>query len=390
MRKFLAVVVALGLAGFGYWYAELRNAGTSADAEPPTVQVARGNVEMSVLASGVIEAKSLVAVGARVSGQVETLAVRLGDRVKAGDLIAQLESLDQQNDVAQAKADQAQIEAQIASNKAEQALAELSFDRNRQLGEKNLISAETLETARATLAMKKAAGLSLEAQRQRAEIAVSSAELALERTRITAPASGTVVAVVTDQGQTVNASSATPTIVKIADLDHMVVHADISEADVVRVKPGQHARFTLLGAPDRPFDAILSAVEPAPASIETNDAIDTTSAIYYVGLLDVDNPVGELRIGMTAEVTILLDNARDVLTLPSSMIYRTADGKTAVEVWDPASKTRGERIVTVGLDNAVTAEIADGLVEGERVVTDRTTAGGSAAIQMRRPSGLGF
>lgn len=390
MRKFLAVLAALALAASGYWYVAMREARSAADAEPPTVKVARGNIETSVLASGVIEAKSLVAVGARVSGQVETLAVRLGDRVKSGDLIAQLESLDQQNEVAQAKADLAQIEAQIASNKAEQALAELSFNRNRQLGDKNLVSAETLETARAALEMKVAAGQSLDAQRQRAEIAVSSAELALERTRITAPAAGTVVAVVTDQGQTVNASSATPTIVKIADLDHMVVHAEISEADVVRVKPGQHARFTLLGAPDQPFDAVLSAVEPAPASIETSDSIDTTSAIYYVGLLDVDNPDGELRIGMTAEVTILLDSARDVLTLPSSMIYKTKDGKTAVEVWDPVIRTRSERIVTVGLDNAVTVEIRDGLAEGDLVVTDRTSGSGSAAIQMRRPPGLGF
>lgn len=238
--------------------------------------------------------------------------------------------------------------------------------------------------------MKKAMGKSLEAQRQRAEIAVSSANLALTRTRITAPVDGTVVAVVTAQGQTVNASSATPTIVKIADLDQMVVNADISEADVVRVSPGQHARLTLLGAPDQPFDAVLRAVEPAPASIETSDTIDTTNAIYYIGLLDVDNPDGRLRIGMTAEVTLLLSQAKDALTLPSSVIFKNKDGATVVEVWDSAAKSRTVRKVTVGLDNSVTAEIKDGVAEGDLVVSDRKSANGSAAITLRNRPGLGF
>lgn len=135
-RKLILVVGLLAVAVFGYWYWQARAVAATADVVPSTVAVARGTVEDTVLASGVIEAKNLVAVGARVSGLVETLSVAVGDRVKSGDLIAQLDSLDEQNAVAQAKADLAQIEAQIASNAAEQSLAELSLTRSKQLAEK--------------------------------------------------------------------------------------------------------------------------------------------------------------------------------------------------------------------------------------------------------------
>jgi len=389
-RALILAALVLGLGGAGWWYASQRDA-TGAEADPPTVAVTRGTVERTVLASGVIEAGTLVPVGARVSGQIETLAVELGQKVKAGDLVAVIDSLDQQNEVLKARADLAQIEAQQASNAASIREAELALDRTRQLNRTDLASTQALEAAEATLAVRQAEARALAAQRDRAQVALASAELALERTRITAPVGGTVVAIVTDEGETLNASAETPTIVKIADLERMVVKAEISEADVIRVKPGQTATLTLLGDPSTAFEATLRFVEPAPPGIAQNDAAETTEAVFFNGLLDVENPDGLLRIGMTVQVSILLERASDVLTVPSLVVSRGDGGRSTVRVWDPASRTATEREVRTGIDNAVTVEIVEGLAEGELVVAARDSDTASAAVTMRgRRSVFGF
>ena len=391
MKKFwwVAAIVAV-LAGAGWWYQSSSNA-DEANAAPATVPVERDTIEATVLASGTVEAADLVSVGARVSGQVEDLAVALGDDVAEGSLIAQIDSLDQQNLLAQAKADLKQIEAQIAAQGASIREAELAVTRTSQLNKKALASDADREAAEAAVAVARANLEALEAQKARAEITVSSAALDLERTRITAPITGTIVAVVTSEGQTVNAAQSSPTIVKIAALDRMVIKAEISEADVVRVTPGQEVSFSLLGEPDIAYAATLRAVEPAPPTIGETDEIDTSEAIYYNGLLDVENTDRKLRIGMTAQVKIVLARAENVLTVLSSVLGpRAEDGSYTVEVWNAATRTREERLVTVGLNNNITAEILSGLAEGELVVSDRTS-GTSAAVSMRRPpSGLGF
>jgi len=383
----IAAFILIG-GGYGYWSWAKAEADQLAEA-PATVSVTRGTVERTVLASGVIEAGSLVSVGARESGLIETLAVGLGDKVTEGDLIAQIDSLDQQNDVLQAEADLAQIAAQIVASNASLKEAELAMNRKRTLNDKNLTATSVVEAADAALAVARAQLGSLDAQKARASVAVSSARLALERTRITAPVSGTVVAVVTAQGQTVNASSNTPTIVKIADLARMVVKAEISEADVTRVAPGQSASLTLLGEPDVAIAATLRAIEPAPASIKESDEIATDQAIYYNALFDVVNPDGKLRIGMTAEVKISLSQATDVpLVLASTLGAVQPDGSYQVEVWNPGTARRELRTVTIGVTDNITAEVKAGLAEGDLVVADRVSGNGSAAANLRRMPGL--
>ncbi len=381
--------MSLALIGGGYVYWEWSRAEATQLATPPaTVTVETGDVERLVLASGVIEAGNLVSVGARVSGLIETLTVDLGDSVARGDLIAQIESLDQQNDVLQAEADLAQIAAQIVAAGASLREAELALDRALQLNTKNLMSTVDLESAQTALAVARANSKALAAQQARADIAVTSARLALERTRITAPVAGTVVAVVTAQGQTVNAANSTPTIVKIADLSRMIVKADVSEADITRVAPGQSATLTLLGEPDTPIDATLLAIEPAPASIKTSDKVDTDKAIYYIARFDVDNPDRKLRIGMTAEVRIRLARATGVpVVLMSTLGPQQPDGRYIVEVWHPARETRETRDVTIGVSDNITAEVISGLVAGDLVVADRTS-GVSAAASIRGSRGI--
>ncbi|HWV19952.1 MAG TPA: efflux RND transporter periplasmic adaptor subunit, partial [Devosia sp.] len=233
-------------------------------------------------------------------------------------------------------------------------------------------------------------------QIDQAELTVDSAKLNLARTQIVAPSDGTVVALVVEEGQTLNANSSTPTIAKIANLDTMVIKAEISEADVVKVKAGQKVYFTILGEPDNRIEATLREIEPAPTSINSDTTSDSSSsAIYYNGLFDVPNADHRLRISMTAEVTIVLADAKDVLILPSSLVARKGpDGAAMVMVYDPKTEETQPRRVEVGLNNNITAQVVSGLEEGEEVVsgglvTVSRPAGGQGQGRMGGPGGGG-
>ena len=385
--KWLVTLVVLGGAGFGVWWYFL--AAPEAATVPDTVVVGRGDIERTVLASGVLEANSLVSVGAEVSGRVEAVHVALGQEVKKGDLIAEIDSLDQENAVKTAQAVLAGIEAQKRSQEATLAKAEAALARNQQLNANSLVSQTDLETAQAAVDSAQAQIDQLAAQVAQSELSVESAELDLARTRIVAPSDGTIVALLVDEGQTVNASSSIPTIVKIADLDTMVIKAEISEADVVRVEAGQRVYFTILGEPDVKIDATLREVEPAPTSI-SSDTASSDSAVYYNGLFDVPNPDHKLRISMTAQVTIVLDEVQDALVLSSGLVSRKdPQGNTIVAVYDPASQTIEPRRIEVGLNNNVMAEIKSGLREGEQVVSGGAAITRSAGQQggFRPPGG---
>lgn len=384
--RLVLVVILVVAAAAGWWVYQSEDTAQV----PLTDRVSRGDVTETVLASGVIEAKQLISVGARVSGQIETLAVTLGQEVAKGDLIAQIDSQDQRNTVLQAEADLANIEAQIAAKKASLRKAELTLERQKKLLEQKHVSQEEVESAEAEMLVDKAELEALKAQQAGAEVTVSTAKIELERTKITAPIDGTVVAIVAEQGQTVNATQSAPTIVKLANLDQMVVKAEISEADVVHVRPGQEVVFTILGEPDSEFTATVRDVEPAPSEIETSDTISTDEAIYYNGLLDVENPDHMLRIGMTTQVSIVLARVEDVLTVPSAALKRS-NGGYVVEVWDAGSRTTRSQQVEVGLNDKVTAEITSGLSEGDMVVTGTAVAASAGDDDSRMgPPPMGF
>jgi macrolide-specific efflux system membrane fusion protein len=381
-RWLLPVLAVLVVAGAGGAYFMLNGSQQTAK-KISTVVVSKGDVTETVLATGTLQARSLVSVGAQVSGIVKTINVALGDTVKAGDVIAEIDSLDQENALKRANAALLNIEAQRAAEQANLAKLQRALDRAAQLNEKGMVAQSDFDTAQAGVDASQAQIKALDAQIETANLNVSSAELDLSRTKITAPSNGTVVAVLVDQGQTVNAAQTAPTIVKIADLDTMQIKAEISEADVTRVQPGQSVYFTILGDPDHRIDATLKSIEPAPESISSDSTTSSSdTAIYYNGIFEVPNPNHTLRISMTAQVTIVLDAANGVLTLPASALgAANPDGTYTVQVYNAKSGATETRQVTVGLNNKVTAQIVSGLSEGERVVakSGAGATGGTAA-----------
>ena len=360
-----------------------------------TATAALADLEQAVLATGTLQAFKQVSVGAQASGQIKSLKVALGDTVKKGQLVAEIDSLTQQNSLRTTEAALANVQAQLLVQKATLKQAELTYQREKTLLAADASARATFEAADAALQTARAQVGAAQSQITQAQIAVSTARLNLGYTQILAPIDGVVVALVAQEGQTVNANQSTPTIIKLARLDTITVKAQISEADVVRVKPGQKVYFTILGAPDKRYTTTLRTVEPAPDSIltDTTAAATTTSAsaIYYNGLLDVPNPEGLLRISMTAQVNIVLNEVQQVLSIPSAALGdRDREGRSSVRVVDSTGQAV-PRSVKVGLNNNVNAQILDGLAVGERVVVGEAAAAsatGGGSTRMRPPPGM--
>lgn len=348
-----------------------------------TATVHRADLEDTVLASGTLEAFQEVSVGAQVSGQLKSVKVRLGDKVRKGQLIAEIDSLPQRNALRDRESALRTVRAQRAAKQAALRQSALELARQQAMLAQDATSRAEFEAAQATHDTRVAELAALDAQIAQAEVAVDTARLNVGYTQLTAPIDGTVVAIVTQEGQTVSAGLQAPTILKLANTNVMTVKAQISEADVPRVRPGQKVYFTILGEPEHRYYATLRAIEPAPESeskdsSSSNSSSSTTqaTAVYYNGLFDVKNPDGKLRVAMTAQVNIVLAEARDALVIPSTALERPKgkQGGPVVRVVGADGRTV-ERPVRVGLDTSSAAQILEGLKEGDKVVLGETRPG---------------
>lgn len=391
-RYLLPLVIVAAIALFLYF----RTQG-AADAPRYITAVAQTrDLEQTVLADGTLAAQKQVSVGAQVSGQIKALHVALGDRVRKGQLVAEIDDLTQQNALQDAEAALKNIRAQRASKLATLRNDQLGYRRQRSIVARGVGVPADYDAARAALEATRADIEALDAQTVQAKIAVNTAQVNLGYTKITSPIDGTIVALPVEAGQTVNAVQSAPTLVKVAQLDTMTIEAQISEADVVKVKTGMPVYFTILGEPAKRYRARLRAIEPAPDSINDDTTSSSTStsssssssssstAIYYVGLFDVANPDGALRISMTAQVYIVLSRAKGAVVIPA-----TALRGDEVEVVDEQGNV-ARRPVKVGINNNVDAQIVSGLLAGEKVIVSRVSAGASSGARRMGPPPMGM
>jgi len=353
-----------------------------------TSPVEVADIEETVLASGTIEAFKQVNVGAQVSGQIKAIHVQLGQKISKGQLIAEIDSLTQQNSLQTAGAALKNVEAQKAAKLATLKQAELAYQRQKELLAADAGSKESFETAEASLKAAQADIAALDAQIASSRISVNTAQVNLGYTRIVAPMDGYVVSIPVKEGQTVNSSQSAPTIVKMARLDMVTVKAEISEADVPKVKPGLKTYFTILGEPEKRYYTTLRAVEPMPSteddSTSTTSTTSTSSAIYYNGLLDAPNPEGKLRISMTAQVNIVLAHAEKALVIPATALdHKLPDGRWQVMIAGQDGRPQ-PREIRVGINNRIKAQVLDGLQQGERVVTGQASASTETSTTQRR------
>ena len=351
MKRLVLVLGVAALLIAAAWYLTAGSVG-SAGAETETAGlrravVTRRDLGSTVLATGVIRPKigAQVRVGSRVSGVLQRLDATVGERVQAGQLLAQLDQAPFQAAVEEA-------EAALAQARAEYAFAKGQHERGLQLQRADAISGNDFAAYERALAV-------AQANVQRAEATLRSARIELGFTRITAPISGVVASVTTQVGETVAASFAAPTFLTIIDLDRLEVWAYVDETDIGRVEVGQPARFTVDTYADTEFLGTVSAIRP---QAEIQDAV-----VNYVTVIQID-PGHEkvLRPEMTTSTTILLDGRSGVLAVPNPAVRRDADGAYALLPGTDGKPLR--RALTLGLRGTDYTEVVGGLAEGDTVL----------------------
>ena len=400
------------LAGGGYyawltWFAQAN----PVDSLITTV-AQRGNLEDTVTATGTLQPKEFVDVGTQVSGQVKKLLVDVGDVgdvVKAAQLLAEIDPSVYQAKVDGDRAQMLNQRATLADREAQVALAKLQFTRQKNLDRENATTAEAVQSAEATQQSALAQADAVRAQIKQTESTLRGDEANLGYTKIHAPIAGTVVSQAAKQGQTLNANQQAPIVMRIANLATMTVQAQVSEADVPKLRVGMDVYFTTLGGNNRRYYSKLRQIPPTP-TVANNVAL-------YDALFDVENPKQALMTQMTAQVFFVVSSARNAVLVPLAALHpvaaesqprapRAADaasakgaggarkgggerasgidtrsqfgnGRALVSVLGADGKVT-EREVKVGMMNRVSAQILSGIEPGDKVVIGARTPAAAA------------
>lgn len=357
---------------------------------PSTIKVTRGNIESSVTALGTLQPRRYVDVGAQASGQIRKLHVEVGDLVKEGQLLVEIDPSTQKARLDAGRYSIENLKAQLAEQQALYQLAQQQLKRQQHLSAGGATREEDVQSAQAQLKVTQSRIEMYRAQILQAQASLRSDEAELGYTRIYAPMSGTVVAVDAREGQTLNAQQQTPLILRIAKLSPMTVWAEVSEADIGHVKPGMQAYFTTLAGGKRRWSSTVRQILPIPPKPldQANQGGGSPSAsasgsgaggkvVLYTVLLDVENTDNDLMAEMTAQVFFVAGEAKNVLTAPVAALDETgqADGIRLAQVLDAKGKVV-QRQVRTGLSDRLRVQIVEGLAEGDNLLIGAPAASG--------------
>ena len=292
------IIAAVILAIFAsLWYFNRRGG------EPPNpyrfVTLEKGDLEAVVASTGALGAVTTIQVGTQVSGIIASIYADFNDRVRAGQVIARIDTTLLWSAVRDA-------EANLERNHAQRSQAQRELDRLQPLYDKRFVTEVDYFRAQYDLDIAKAATKS-------AEISLDRARQNLSYATIVAPISGTIIERNVDVGQTVAASFSAPQLFLIADdLARMEILASVDESDIGQIQEEQFARFTVQAYPDEIFNGMVRQVR-LQSTVEEN-------VVNYTVVVDVENPDGRLLPGMTATVDFLIETANDVLKLPNAAL----------------------------------------------------------------------
>jgi len=278
--------------------------------------VTRGELRVTVTATGTLQALGAVEVGSEVSGRVQSVAVDHNELVKKGQVLAEIDPVQLRAEVTQSRMQSAAAAASVRQAKATQEEARQTLERAEAQAKLGLVSAQSVEGARASLARAEAGVASAQAQAALSRASAGSSDWKLSKTRIVSPIDGIVLARLIEPGQTVAASFQTPVLFRLAaDLTRMTLRVKVDEADVGRVREGQAAEFRVDAYGDQVF---VSRVESL-----RNESTTSNGVVTYEGVLAVDNAGRLLRPGMTATATIIAERREDAVLVPNAALRFT-------------------------------------------------------------------
>lgn len=400
-RWLAAALVLVLLAGAAYFW--LRSEGANSAPQYGTEEMRRGNLVVTVSATGKLQPTNQVDVGSELSGTIEQVFVDDNDRVSKGQVLARLDVSKLQDQVAKSRAALAATEAQLQQMRATEAEARANLARMKHVAELSggkVPSKAEMETAEATVARALANVANARASIAQAAATLKSDETNLTKASIRSPINGVVLTRKVDRGQTVAASLQAPVLFTIAeDLSNMTLEVDVDEADVGRVREGQSATFTVDAYPDRRYPSQVTRVGYGSQTKE--------NVVSYLTVLSVDNADLTLRPGMTGTAEIIATRRENVLLAPNAALRFSPAAKPAAKksggllnamlprpprppsrpATSPPAKGAAQRVwvlregqptavpVTVGATDGRMTEVTGGeLREGMQVITEMLSA----------------
>ncbi|MCL2469100.1 MAG: efflux RND transporter periplasmic adaptor subunit [Alphaproteobacteria bacterium] len=376
------ILISLALLGGGAAFYMDQKEKDKALAAREIITATRGTIEDTVMAQGKLEPKDYVDVGAQVSGQITKLYFDIGDMVKIGDLLAEIDPKTYESILEGDNARLDSLNAQLQQQTAQMEFDRLQYERAQKLAKTDAIAQSELEEKEKILKVSQATVAALNAQIKEAQAVLEKDLVNLGYTKIYAPMDGIISDRLAREGQTINANQTTPTIFQIANLDVMTIRAEVAEADVARLKAGTPAVFSTLGAQERKWQGVVRQILPTPQIV--NDVV------LYNALIDVDNKDGQLMNGMSTQVSFVIARAEDVVILPTRALGAPVKNKDQsagrayiITVLTSQGKEE-ERQIRVGLRTRTQAEIRSGLEEGEKVIV----TGESSAATARAGGGM--
>ncbi|MDR0893013.1 MAG: efflux RND transporter periplasmic adaptor subunit [Mediterranea sp.] len=341
-----------------------------------TATVSKADIASSVTATGTIEPVTEVEVGTQVSGIIDKIYVDYNSVVKKGQLIAEMDRITLQNDLASQQ-------ATFDGAKAEYEYQQKNYERNKGLHDKQLISDTDYETALYNYQHAKSSYDSSKAS-------LAKAQRNLSYATITSPIDGVVISRDVEAGQTVASGFETPTLFTIAaDLTQMQVVADVDEADIGGVEVGQRASFTVDAYPNDTFEGKVTQIRLGDASTSSSSSTTSSSStvVTYEVVISAPNPDLKLKPRLTANINIYIVDKQGVLCVPNKALRFTPEpaliGKDETikdcqgnhKVWTLEGNTFTAHAVQTGITNGVATEITGGIAEGTKVITEATAAG---------------
>ena len=350
-----------------------------------TTTVGKGTIEDTVIATGIIHPFQKVEVGSQSTGQIKKIHVKLNQEVKAGDILVEIRSDTQKDNLKDAEYTLANYKSQLGSKKITLEKAELKYKRQQTMLSADATSQEDVDDARINLEQARADITEVQTRIKQAENALNTAKTNLDYTTIRSPIDGVVVSIPVSIGQTINAAQTSPTVVQIAQVDTVTIKPEIAEADIIKVKLGMPLYFNILGDTDSVYHSTLKSIDIGPTTLSDQGKTSSTTTtatntgIYYYGSFDYPNKEKKFRMSMSAQVSIVVGKSEDVLVVPVEAIKNNKKGEKYVTLVNGLNKK--DIIIETGLTNNINTEVKDGLKEGDIIILTEGKASGG----MNRP-----
>ena len=331
-KKAIWIIAALVIVTGAILYLTVFRDGKNGEVKYRTEVIGRGEIEALVVTSGTLNPLETVDVGAQVSGKIEKLYADFNSPVKQGQIVAELDQEPLRMKIQQNEASYKTRLASLEQAKVNLQTSEKSYERAKSLFAKSLLSVEEMDAAEAAYLNSKSALVSAEAGLAQAKSTLDLSKVDLGYAIIRSPVDGVVITRKVNIGQTLQSSYAAPVLFQVAtDLTKMKVECSVDESDIGKVKEGQKVRFTVEAYPDETFNGVVQQVRFSPETVQ--------NVVTYTTIVNLDNPEKKLLPGMTATVSIIVGEAKDVLRV-SNVALRFTPTLSAEETAKVMQETR--------------------------------------------------